>query len=90
MSAEDRVETGFRYGRHKVEVLDQIGEDVEHNGRRYRVLRIRVDSGQEYISVRLYNAKGKFIKQLMMEPEVTAAVGRLIITASDPLKALLQ
>ena len=82
---DDRVQTGFRQYQHKVEVLHQVGKDVEHNGRRYRVLRIRVDSGQEYISVRLYNARGKFIKQLMMEPEVTALLGQMIALAGNPL-----
>lgn len=89
MSTDARVQTGFRYGRHKVEILDQIGEDVVHNGRTYRVLRVRVDSGQEYISVRLYNSQGKFIKQMMIEPEITALIGQMIKVAGDPIEVML-
>jgi len=73
----DRIETGFRLGKNKVEVLEQLGE-VKHNGRTYRVVSVRVAAGQEYISLRLYNAQGKFIKQFMLEPEVGPKLGRLL------------
>lgn len=65
-------------GKHRVEVLQTLGE-VKHDGRTYRVLRERVvDTGAEYASIRLYNADGKFIKRFMLDPEVTLEVCRLL------------
>ena len=72
----DKIETGFKFGKNKVEVLEQLGE-VNHNGKTYRLLKVRVDD-KEYISERLYNAHGKFIKQFMLEPEVGPKLGRLL------------
>lgn len=77
----DRIKTGFRLGKNKVEVLKILGE-VKHNNRTYRLVRVRITSGEEYLSLRLYNAKGKFIKQFMMEPEVTAEVASLLNLAN--------
>ena len=82
----DRTETGFRLGKNKVEVLEQLGE-VNHNGRTYRLVKVRVD-GKEYISERLYNAQGKFIKQFMVEPEVGPKLGRLL--GNDRLETAMQ
>ena len=54
----------------KPKLVQHLGE-VEHNGITYRVVRERIpDTGDEYIAIKLYNAKGKFIKRLMIEPEI--------------------
>lgn len=73
----ERVNTGFRLGKNKVEVLKVIGE-LRHYGRVYRLVRVRVSTGEQYFSLRLYNARGKFIKQFMVETEVSPAVGALM------------
>lgn len=71
----EKTETGFRLGKNKVEVLQTLGEALcaDHL---YRIVRVKVAAGQEYISIRLYNHKtGRFIKQLMMEEPAAVAVG---------------
>ncbi len=73
----EKVKTGFKLGTKKVEVLHTLGE-VKHNGRTYRLVKVRVSSGEEYLSLRLYNARGKFIKQFMMEPEIGRDIGCLL------------
>ena len=83
----DRIKTGFRLGTNKVEVLKQIGEDIKHKGRTYRVLLVKA-GGNEYICERLYNAQGKFIKQFMLEPEVGPQLGRLL--GNDRLEEALN
>lgn len=88
--AVDKTETGFRPGKNKVEVLQTLGE-VQHRGRTYRVVRVRVSTGEEYISLRLYNATGKFIKQFMLPPEMSQPIGILLNWANIGIKdALLE
>ena len=61
----------------KLEVVKVLGEH-KHNGRTYRGYIERVvETGEEYASVRLYNAQGKFIKRFMVEKEAAAAVSKL-------------
>jgi len=63
------MNTGFKYGRNKVTALETLKE-VVYKGRTYRVVRVNIEGAGEYITYRLYNAKGRFIKQFMMEPVV--------------------
>lgn len=75
-------------GKHRVEVLQTLGE-AKHDGRTYRVLRERiVDTGDEYVSIRLYNAQGRFIKRFMLDPEVTLEVGQLL--CQTDIESILQ
>lgn len=85
----ERLETGFRLGKNKVKVLRVLGE-IQHNSRTYRVVRVRVSGGEEYVSLRLYNSKGKFIKQFMMEPEITQPVGYLLNWANTDINDALM
>lgn len=61
---------GFKFGQHRLTVLRVIGS-VRHKGREYRVVDVRTHDGLVYRSIRLYNDKGRFIKQLLFEPEIT-------------------
>ncbi len=71
----EKTQTGFRLGKNKVEVLKTIGEALCAN-HLYRIVRVRISTGQVYISVRLYNHEtGRFIKQLMMEESSAVLVG---------------
>jgi hypothetical protein len=72
----DKQEAGFKFGKHRLEVLEQIGE-IKHNGRTYRLVRVRTNAGQEYISLRLYNKSGRFIKQFLTEPELSDQIAGL-------------
>lgn len=70
-------------GRHKVEKIIDLGE-AKHNGRTYKVTRERiVDTGDEYISIKLYNARGKFIKRMMLDDEVCFDIG-IILAELNP------
>lgn len=69
-------------GKHKVKVLELLGEH-HYNGRTYKLCRVRItDTGDEYVSLRLYNAKRKFIKQFMIEPEAVGEVGQLLLNSA--------
>jgi len=74
----DKQWTGFRFGKHRLEVLEEWGS-LRHNGRIYKVVRVKTHMGLEYISLRLYNSSGKFIKQFLMEPEVVKKVCHLLL-----------
>ena len=72
-----KQEAGFRFGVHPLEILQELGR-VAHLGRTYKVVLVRTEAGQEYVAIRLYNEKGKFIKQFLLEPEIAFEVGRLL------------
>jgi hypothetical protein len=72
-------------GKHKVKLVLKLGE-VTHDGRSYKVQRERiVDTGDEYTSIKLYNAKGKFIKRFMIDQEVTKDIGQLLNWANTSI-----
>lgn len=63
---------GFKFGKYRTTVLVEYGEIV-HRGRKYKLVRVETkdletEETNEYLAARLYNAKGRFIKQLMIEP----------------------
>lgn len=65
-------------GKYKVEKIVDLGE-AKHNGRTYRVTREKiVDTGDEYISIILYNSQGKFIKRMMLDDEVCFDIGVIL------------
>jgi len=72
-----KQKVGFKFGLHRLTVLETIGE-IRHKDRTYRVLRVRTEDGLVYRSVRLYNPQGKFIKQMLYEPEIGKKLGSLI------------
>ena len=57
----------------KVEVLEELGE-VVHNGRTYKLARERMTFGREYISIKLYNEKGRFIKRFAIDPDAVLPI----------------
>ena len=64
--------------KHKMTIVRPLGEH-RHKGRTYRVSIERVvDTGDDYVTVRLYNKEGKFIKRFAIEPEAAAQVAQLI------------
>lgn len=70
--------TGFRFGQHRLEAICP-GLSLTWNGRTYRVLHVRTQEGLPYVSLRLYNATGKFIKQFLMEPEAVRPIAELLL-----------
>jgi|GEM_PF-3080968 len=77
-----KQKTGFRFGKYPLMAKEALGE-VGLNGRKYRILRVITEDDKEYISIRLYNRQRKFIKQLLIEPEVASAIGQLLIEISS-------
>jgi len=68
---------GFKFGKYRLEVLKTVGE-VRYNGRTYRLVKVKTHDGLIYWSLRLYNSKGKFIKQLLFEPEIREKITNLL------------
>lgn len=73
----ERRETGFKYGRYTLRVVRVFGE-VPHQGRVYRLVEVETHEGQRYLSLRLYNPCGHFIKQLLVEPELAGKLAQLL------------
>jgi len=68
-----KQQTGFRFGVHRLEVIHQIAH-YPYDGRVYKLLRVKTHEEREYISLRLYNNTGRFIKQILVEPEIAGVI----------------
>lgn len=73
----EKQSTGFKFGKYRLEVLSEIGR-VYHNSRQYRLVKVKTNDGLIYFSLRLYNKDGKFIKQLLFEPEIKDGIKDLL------------
>jgi len=62
-------------------VLSEVGRIV-YFSRTYKVVVVETEKGEKYLSIRLYNERGKFIKQFLVEPEIASQVGRLLASAA--------
>jgi len=71
--ATNKQTTGFKFGKYRLEVLERLG-GFEYRGKKYRLLRVRTQGGIEYLSIRLYNTQGKFIKQFLFKPEIRSQI----------------
>jgi len=78
----DKQKVGFKFGKYRLTVIAKLGA-VQHNGRTYCLVKVQTHDEQVYLSLRLYNAQGRFIKQLLIEPELAPAIGKLFIKVSD-------
>ena len=81
MQGINKQQTGFKFGNHRLTVLKEYGE-ILHNGRKYKLLKVQTQDQQDYLSLRLYNATGKFIKQLLFEPELAESMIHLFRKAT--------
>lgn len=81
MAVVEKQKAGFKYGYKPTKLLGIIG-DVMHNGRTYRLCLLEAD-GLPYHALRLYNAKGRFIKQLMTEPYLASKIAKLYEKAAE-------
>jgi len=77
----DKRPAGFKFGTKSTKLIRACGE-LQHNGRTYRLVLVEAD-GQPYYSLRLYNARGRFIKQLMFEPEIIGGILGLLSRESQ-------
>lgn len=76
----DKKVAGFKFGINSSKLIETIDE-YRHNGRLYRLCKVEVD-GQIYHSLRLYNGRGKFIKQFMTEPELAGEIAGMYALAA--------
>ena len=74
----DKQKTGFKFGKYRLQVLKEAGE-VKWNGRKYKLVKVKTHDELIYWSLRLYNSRGKFIKQLLFEPQIKSAIGKLLL-----------
>ena len=75
----EKQKTGFKFGKHRLTILNIVGK-VTCDGRRYELADVRTDAGLEYCTLRLFNEQGRFIKQLLFEPQIKRKLGRLLLT----------
>ena len=70
---------GFRYGAHRLEVLREFA-DLAYNGKKYKIVMVKTEENENYISIKQYNDDGEFLKQLLIEPEIAGKIGRELCT----------
>jgi hypothetical protein len=73
----EKQKAGFRFGKYRLEVTKEFGRLI-CNGRTYKLVEVVTNSGQVYNSLRLYNSKGRFIKQFLFEPEIAEQLSKLL------------
>jgi hypothetical protein len=78
----EKQKTGFRFGKYRLEVTATLGS-CQYGGRTYRLVRVRTSDGKLYLSLRLYNGTGRFIKQFLFEPEVREKLAEIVLQAGD-------
>jgi len=73
--------TGFRFGRYAL-TLTRIFGECRCNGRVYKLVEVQTQLGALYYALRLYNARGHFIKQLLFERSVITDLADLVVQAA--------
>ena len=81
----DKQAAGFKYGKYRLQVICNCGQ-VNIDGRQYRLVYVQTNDGSYYYSLRLYNARGRFIKQLLFEPSIRNALIELLSNAERGCK----
>jgi hypothetical protein len=74
MKDNNNHRNGFRYGTHTLEVLREYAA-LSYNGGTYKIVLVKTDEEQQYISIKLFNKDGSFVRQFLMEPEIAGKVG---------------
>lgn len=69
----NKQQTGFKFGKYQLKLIKEIAH-LNYDGRAYKLVRVQTHDNQEYLSLRLYNATGKFIKQFLVEPILAPAI----------------
>jgi hypothetical protein len=77
MEAISKQSTGFRFGKNPTRVVHDCGAVIHSNGLIYKLLLVEAD-GNHYYCLRLYNANGRFIKQLFFEPDIIGPIADLL------------
>ncbi|MCK4964249.1 MAG: hypothetical protein KAH98_00715 [Dehalococcoidia bacterium] len=71
----NRPQNGFRYGVNTLEVLQEFAT-FTNDSKTYKIVLVRTDQDQNYISIKLYNRDGKFVRQFLIEPEIAGRIGK--------------
>lgn len=78
--AINKQQTGFKFGIHSLKVIREVAT-LKYAERTYKIVVVKTEQGDTYVSIRLYNQNGKFIKQLLIEPEIAGKVGSELLAA---------
>jgi len=73
----NKMPTGFRFGKYKLKVVKRC-YSFSVDGRTYVGMKVETHEGIIYNAIRLYNSKGKFIKQFLFEECVEEEMIKLI------------
>lgn len=76
--------TEARFGKQNLTLIEVIGR-VAHNRRFYSLAGVRTAAGQNFVSIRLYNKQGRFVKQFLIEPEACGKLAILLNVAYDTM-----
>ena len=57
-----------------LEVLQEYAA-LPYNGGTYKIVLVKTDEDQKYISIKLFNKDGSFVRQFLMEPEIAGKIG---------------
>lgn len=74
----NKQQTGFKFGKHTTTLKRQCGEVVADDGRKYRLVLLETGDKLEYYALRLYNGRGKFIKQFLFSPDLLDDIAGLL------------
>ena len=74
MKSINKQRNGHRYGAYSLEILREYAA-LSYNGGTYKIVLVKTDEDQKYISIKLFNKDGSFVRQLLMEPEIAGKIG---------------
>lgn len=77
MEGINKQKTGFKFGKFRTTVIKKCGE-VRNHDKVYKLVLLKTDDDFQYYSIRLYNNKGRFLKQLLFEPFMLEKISDLL------------
>lgn len=82
MQGINKQQTGFKFGKFSTTVIKKCGE-VTNLNKVYKLVLLETDDKLLYYSIRLYNGKGRFLKQLLFEPSMLEKIIYLLSSEGD-------
>ena len=85
----DKQQTGFRFGKYKTTLISEVGR-CRSDLKEYRLVYLRTSDGNFYYALRLYNLRGRFLKQVLIDPDIMPGVNSLFFdVVLDQLRVLV-
>lgn len=73
----EKQQAEFKYGKYRTELIKVCGEIVR-GGKIYRLVILKTSDGNKYYAWRIYNLKGRFIKQLLYPPDANLGMAGIM------------